>query len=66
MTCDCTSGTRKVKAVDQRVVVAYNRTQIEEISFRWNKNVPGSNVCENVLPEAVDERTCFHEYNSIF
>ncbi len=60
-----TSGTRKVKAVDQGVLVAYNRTEIEEIFLGWNEDVLGSNVGKDVLPEAVDEGTCFHEYNSI-
>ncbi len=65
VTSDRASGVRKMGVVDQRVVAVYNRTEIEEISLRWNENIPGSNVGKNVLPEAVNEGTCFHEYNSI-
>ncbi len=49
------SGVGEMKAVDQRVAVAYNRTEIKEISLRRNENVSGSDMRKNILPEAVDE-----------
>ncbi len=59
------SGVGEMKAVDQRVTVADNRNEIEEISLRRNENVSGSDMRKNILPEAVDEGACYHENDPI-